>query len=519
MRILLVFLIFSIGLHPIIGQNIEDDLYKKSQKTKVQTFKPLSNRNVLNIRSSFSRDTLHQIPFTDQRIISISLVYTGFSEDKLFDQSALDKRRIKHLVDLNPEIASNQFIHWVLIEQTGCDNYLQCKNLFHGFTIEYAPYPTKEMTIIEIDSIENRLRNFDASLTQKPEDLYITFDEIPCEYPKFSYSDDYIAERILKYDDCDQNYKAKLFFTAQVSHLGRPTEVKVNGYQYNCEEDLAYLLKKFLKWERGLVIGNQQYGLEVKGAIQFPIKSGSVEFIKYNFPKDLLTKHRIIRSYPNCLAYQVDTSFQKVMSRIEKAAVFKTLERNSWQKKSFVVDATASMYPYTVDLLKWIKVNKSEDLLRYVFFNDGDDKVTKAKKLGTTGGLYSVFTNEFKEVKTTLFECMKNGGGGDVKENNIEALLSLNASPTDIVIMITDNLSFPRDIALLYRFSGQLKIILCGTSPGINTDYLDLGRNQNISLHTQSTDLTNLTDIQTGEIILIDKLKYQLTNTGFRQLY
>jgi hypothetical protein len=114
---------------------------------------------------------------------------------------------------------------------------------------------------------------------------------------------------------------------------------------------------------------------------------------------------------------------------------------------------------------------------------------------------------------------MQHGGGGDDKENNLEALLSLNARPTDLVIMITDNLRFPRDIALLYRVSGQLKIILCGTSPSINTDYLDLGRNQNISLHTQSTDLTNLTDIQTGEIILIDKLKYQLTNTGFRQLY
>lgn len=431
---------------------------------------------------------------------------------------ALDKRRIKHLIELNPQIADNQFIQWSLIEQTGCRSYRACLDFFHGFVIEYAPYPTKEMTILEIDSVKNELKRFYTALNQNPEDLSITFEEILCAYPKFSFSDDIIAEQLDKYYKCDQNYKARVFFTAQVNYLGRPTAVKVNGYQYECEEFLAHLLSKILKWERGLVIGNQQFGLEVKGSVQFPLKKGSIEFLKYNFPENLITKHRIIRSYPKCLAYAVDTSFQKALAHLEKTAVFNVLERNTSKPKAFVVDATASMYPYTTDLLKWVKVTKREDPLKYVFFNDGDDKKTKDKWIGSTGGIYTVFTKDFNEVKNTLFESMRNGGGGDLQENNIEALLSLNAG-SDTVIMIADNLSFPRDIDLIDQFQGYLSVILCGTKPGINTDYLDLGRRYNISLHTSESDLNDLESVNIGEIINIDGHQYQLTYQGFEQVY
>lgn len=70
--------------------------------------------------------------------------------------------------------------------------------------------------------------------------------------------------------------------------------------------------------------------------------------------------------------------------------------------------------------------------------------------------------------------------------------------------MIADNLSFPRDHQLLVNYKGFLKIILCGTDKGINTDYLDLAKKYGFTLHTLKSDIiSQLKKINNGQRITI----------------
>ncbi|MEQ8339036.1 MAG: hypothetical protein RIA62_16870, partial [Cyclobacteriaceae bacterium] len=181
--------------------------------------------------------------------------------------------------------------------------------------------------------------------------------------------------------------------------------------------------------------------------------------------------------------------------------------------------ATGSMYPYTSDLLKWIRLNPNE-AKTYVFFNDGDDKPTQHKVIGKTGGIYHIQSSSYLDVKEMLFQSMRKGGGGDLYENNFEALLygvNLTGNTTG-AIMIADNHSFPRDHELLKGYSGNLKIILCGTERGVNTNYLNLAYHYGFSIHTLTSDLSNLQNLKPGQSIKIDQTSYVLGSNGFTPL-
>ena len=108
---------------------------------------------------------------------------------------------------------------------------------------------------------------------------------------------------------------------------------------------------------------------------------------------------------------------------------------------------------------------------------------------------------------------MRNGGGGDLPENNFEALMTgfNNIQPTGEIIMVADNYSFPRDEAMLARFSGKLKIILCHTEKGINTDYLNLARKHGFSLHTFGSDIVDFSQKQ----LKIDGSVYRLVEDKY----
>jgi hypothetical protein len=60
-----------------------------------------------------------------------------------------------------------------------------------------------------------------------------------------------------------------------------------------------------------------------------------------------------------------------------------------------------------------------------------------------------------------------------------------------------------------------IRIILCGTSKGINPQYLDLARATLGSIHLVDSDITNLHLIKLNELLTIKNEKYQLTNSGF----
>ena len=115
---------------------------------------------------------------------------------------------------------------------------------------------------------------------------------------------------------------------------------------------------------------------------------------------------------------------------------------------------------------------------------------------------------------------MINGSGGDTPENNLEAIIeAIKLYPEySNVVLIADNFATPRDLSLLSKIKKPVKVILCGTYAGINTNYMDMVRSNKGSLHTIEDDITNLMNLNEGEEINISGQTYKIINGKFARM-
>jgi hypothetical protein len=182
-----------------------------------------------------------------------------------------------------------------------------------------------------------------------------------------------------------------------------------------------------------------------------------------------------------------------------------------------VADLTGSMSPYVAQLLIWFKQQSAakEKRINYIsFFNDGDSKLDFQKKMGKVGGIYSmrVTPNSFDSIALLAEKTILNGSGGDIPENNIEAILTSmqHYQNFDELVMIADNFATPRDIKMASNIHKPIKLILCGTDYGINTNYLNMIRENGGSVHTLHDDISVLMKMKEGEKIQIGSYEYTL---------
>ena len=114
---------------------------------------------------------------------------------------------------------------------------------------------------------------------------------------------------------------------------------------------------------------------------------------------------------------------------------------------------------------------------------------------------------------------MKNGWGGDIQENNIEAILYAIKQNPDLkeIILIADNWAPMRDYCLMSQIKIPVHVIICVKQEGmpINTEYMDLARHTKGSLHTMEEDIEKLTEIAEGKSIEIDGFEYKVLGGRF----
>jgi hypothetical protein len=204
------------------------------------------------------------------------------------------------------------------------------------------------------------------------------------------------------------------------------------------------------------------------------------------------------------------------------STLFKIFSRNKWKNISITGDVTGSMYPFTAQLLLWIKLQSLDSLTHhFTFFNDGDNKRDDQKHLGSTGGIYSKNCKSFDEVKELVTSTMQKGSGGDAPENNIEALLAAEKQFPEISfhVMIADNWAPVKDKELVKKLSKPVRIVLCGVNGWkVNVDYLNLARQTGGSLHLMEEDLLDLAKIHEGQTISIGNTHYRLVNGEFVEI-
>jgi len=182
----------------------------------------------------------------------------------------------------------------------------------------------------------------------------------------------------------------------------------------------------------------------------------------------------------------------------EDSSAYRVMDRQAenWKNIVFVCDWTGSMYPYSLQVLKWqIDRHAHQKVLGYVFFNDGDLKTTKEKVIGETGGIYK----SPNALVYTVFDFMKQaksrGDGGDIPENDLEAVLyAMKEFPqAEEFVLIADNISPVRDMDLLDQVHKPIRIVLNrlnreNVSVQLNQDYVKIALATKGSIHTDDAD-------------------------------
>lgn len=214
------------------------------------------------------------------------------------------------------------------------------------------------------------------------------------------------------------------------------------------------------------------------------------------------SKEEFYKQYKHFNIKEIDNEFAKEIRRMavgKDSTTYHVFERNFADLDSIVIiaDWTSSMYPYTLQLLVWqVKhASKANYIAGYVFFNDGDKTPDREKKMGQTGGIYVSRSADFAEALQKMEECKKNGnGGGDIEENDIEALLrAIEEFPhAKHFIMVADNFGKIRDIELLNKIQKPIHVILARV-PKLNmitTDYVQVALQTGGSLHLKNDDFS-----------------------------
>lgn len=418
-------------------------------------------------------------------IESIELVYTKYAESVSFDQDGLNRKRLNSLKASLPSAFANTMIGWRLVAQLPATTE-QARKLFHGFVIVYRPTPTDESMKEELLYLREMINEEDA---EEATDAGTGKNKI-----------DLIGKASLSAKDSAAGDSLP-FVPSSFNGYYLESAGGEGNWKVPADDSLALWSMQY----KGLVVVDTVVDVGLFGR-----------------------KVIYVMGIPEAVDITARKNAEMMLKKTFKSGqadsvVMHTFNRNhgKWSNILVVTDLTGSMSPYSSQMLKWYKRNlKTSGINHIVFFNDGDKKRDSRKVIGSTGGIYHAKPNSVSEVLAVAERTMDAGGGGDVPENNIEAVLEGLEECKDCndIVMIADNWSSPRDMELAWKLGRPLHIILCGAGLGVNPDYLTLARQTKGTIHIMETDVKGLAELQEGEVIKITGYSYRLEKGKFIKL-
>ncbi len=173
------------------------------------------------------------------------------------------------------------------------------------------------------------------------------------------------------------------------------------------------------------------------------------------------------------------------------SSVYKAFNRNKqWRNALVVIDWTSSMYQYSAQCLAWHLDYVDTSGIRYfAFFNDGDAKWEADKKVGETGGIYFGSSDNMNKVVRVFNTAMRKGLGGEMPENDVEAIVKSMENYTDFkeVVLVADN-SMMRDFDLWDQIKHPVRVIVADADWTVNPQYINLAYLTGGSFHTGTGD-------------------------------
>ncbi len=514
------------GLYP---QVVSIDYILSQEAENVQK-SSIPKENALALSTQFGEFKIIEQQILDtldeDRIERIDLVYTLFFLSETFVQPDLNRKRLEYLKRQKPYIFENSLIEWNIVCQTGAKTSEVAKNYFHGFIIHFRPdsLSVKELSTEEeievMDAILSEcvveagdtIRDRSSVLSKGEMDLspIVLIDSV-IRIPRGRYKGlllEVDPSTIKSKNYFEYGVKRKMLyrstcFTDTVVMQTAYSKIKRVKVEDTYIPRLKSKARKGITYERKSIWGRKQLRekLLIKDTVFVRIDSAYV-LLESEFPVSGKDCHGYITEnyFPDPVVTQTFSKMEDLQSTI------------------IVEDVTGSMYPYLTQTFLWRRAAMdSENLSKFVYFNDGDRKANHEKIIGETGGIYFVNSGSIDKVESTAKVAMSAGGGGDAPENNLEALIyARKICPDCRPLMIADNYAPIKDLSLLGEIDRPVDVILCGVRGGrIQADYLTLVNTVGGTIYTIEGELADFSKFKEGDIINMGGQKFKLIGGRF----
>lgn len=521
-------------------------------------YKPRAKQQHLFIASRFGSPDVDPSRALDSvsgfLINDIVLVFSKYKQSDNFSQARLNAARWENLLKSYPQLFQSGTTKYGNICQAGIHNDSVARELTHGFYIYYENRSDPEERNKEIAEISKMLDRMgvDTSGAATPEPAVPASEVIPVKpgsspprFKKPMRAKDPKACRQAYYknglNDLNAFFRSHIELTnRQKRHPEKVTaEVQVR-LSYNGRIRSAYVLStddEFIKQIREALADMSLWhpavlnGITINTSVKFNLIC--TEHGKVKLKGGLIPVRSLLKcgTQPDEMLFDFTEpgKTEKLMPSdyevSDRKLLRQVIDRNAQLDSILlVVDLTGSMGPYIAQVLELMTamVEKNDKrILSIALFNDGDGRPDRSKKVGKTGGIIILQGDITLDVLgNAVIKCMKKGNGGDVMENNIEAVLQglEVCKGCKRVMMVADNFATPRDRSLLGQVQRPMNWLLCGAYGGINTNYLDLVRENRGTLHTGTSDVKDLHLVKEGDVITIDGYGYQLKEGIFRMV-
>ena len=463
-----------------------------------------------------------------KQIIKVELVYTTYRKSETFDQHTLNRKRLKALFDAVPNALTQGGIEWILTGQTGCTSPEMGKDFFHGVIITYRPPASDLISRLDADFLRQvnegkvPLYAYDAFLKQELKKAAL--DTLPADDPG--------KQHTFQAPEFRQGVRSRIDFYTRNLHYpsgnvtpqqvlteftidkdGKVVDIQFpnNPVPNEFTKEIMRFLRTMPDWRPGVLDSAKTTLSRIQQTIEFTERGSIIPSPIYSYSTEAPPKKEI--KIPG-------VDYSKVRPTNAALAVVQILQRNKWENSALVVDVTGSMAQYSAQVLEYLKAElngKTNKYSKICFFNDGNKRADRGKKVGETGGVYVFPVSTVDEVMEKMIQVMAAGDGGDIPENNIEALKLMQDSCSNCtsLVMIADNYSIPRDMSLLSSIKVPVHVIVCTNSAVLNAAYLNIAYQTKGSVHFNGKDLYDLYQFEEGATVQVLKETFVLKGGKF----
>ena len=502
------------------------DFILKTTPRNIEKYSKPAKKDLIFLETAFNnaiftdKELLNSVK--DKVILKIELIYTTYRKSETFDQHGLSRKRLENLFLAAPNSLTQSGIEWVLIAQTGCKSAEDGASFFHGFAITYRDLPDAVSTKVESNFLREvaagKIKSYAYDTYLKKETEKIERDSLAdvepvIVLPKFPHSEqariNYFSNYLNYPPESTGPKKVDVQFI--ISREGKITKIifpnSVGPSPY--KDEVSEFIKSMPDWTPGTLNGKP-----TECMVQFSV--------------DFMSRGSVVPSPLEVFATEVPPKMKAKLPAYDYNAikpsptsnqVSSSLAKVNWSNATLVCDVTGSMAPFNAQVIEFIGnqlKNKLQGPKQFVFFNDGDNRKDKTKKVGQTGGVYSYTSTNLDSISEQIISVMSKGSGGDLEENNVEALIkALEKYPrTERLILIADNYASPRDMSLVRSVGIPVHLVVCGGSV-LNEDYLDLAYQTKGSLNFNGIDYSDFYKFEEGSTMHIGKTTYILKKGHF----